>query len=648
MPMKISSYNYAAIALLLILIITHISRNTLKDRSSKSFFILLIQVLLTAIFDSYAVYYDNLGIGHVLAKYLFHGLYLYFHTLTSIFYLIYLISLTDTWHELKKEKWRIYALTIPFLLYNLIFLMGFIGGPRLYYIDTLAGDLYTRGETYYLGYVIGLVYIAYGTYYILRYKALFTTKWLITLFSPYIMIAVAMIIELKTPTMRIELLAEALAFLFIFSNIQKPEELSDIQTGLYNIDAFYNDCKKALLTDKPVTIIFIQMNNYSVMQRGLDYATSSLLKTQTGAFLKKTDKELKLQSGMYHRQGGHYYMMIPTIDETTLEKLKLRLLSYFSQEHTYGNMSLIPLSSFVQLDLGNDIKDFESLISFDNTGMKRLPDGQYFTASELFKQPYYKMAISLEKIITDAIKYDRFEVYYQPIYSIKDQRFNSAEALIRLKDPVYGFVPPDTFIPIAEKTGDISTITDFVFQNVCEFINSEEFKLLKIDYIEVNITVSMCMQPDLADRLLHYLDSKNIPYNRINLEITESGFAKDPEMLIRTLNYLSSKGIGISLDDYGTGYSDTRRIADAPLNIVKFDRGFIRDMSKPKMEYVIRDTIKMLKNLNVQVVAEGVEEQEELDKLIAMGCDYIQGYYYSKPIPKRAFMEFVYEQNKEL
>jgi len=253
----------------------------------------------------------------------------------------------------------------------------------------------------------------------------------------------------------------------------------------------------------------------------------------------------------------------------------------------------------------------------------------------------------LDSIIENAITNRKFHVYYQPIYSTKEERFNSAEALLRLIDDNYGFIPPDVFIPAAEKSGAIHKIGAYVLDEVCRFIASDDFSKLNIDYIEINLSVAQCMHKELPNLVLDTLKRYNVSPDKINLEITETAASFSQNIMAENIAKLNEAGIDFSLDDYGTGYSNIQRVSTLPLKIVKLDRTFVNVEDNPKMFIVLENTIKMLKDMEMEIVAEGIETEQLLNKFSDMKCEYIQGYYFSKPIPKHDFIAFISKHNKK-
>jgi len=273
----------------------------------------------------------------------------------------------------------------------------------------------------------------------------------------------------------------------------------------------------------------------------------------------------------------------------------------------------------------------------------------YFATSKKFKGKAtnaYSMDLSrlhsktyIERSIYDGLKNDRLEVYYQPIYSVVDGKLNGAEALVRLRDDEGNFVSPEDFIPIAEQNGAIFEIGKFVFTSVCETlskINLDDYNIKKID---INLSVIQCIQEDMYKQLIKIRNNYKIPSNYINLEVTETATINSPEVLLKNMKKLEDDGIELSLDDYGSGNSNISYILSLPFKMIKIDKGIVwKSFENPRADIALRETINMMKALGMKIVAEGVETEEQSKRLIELGCDYLQGYYYSRPVDRQSFL----------
>lgn len=254
---------------------------------------------------------------------------------------------------------------------------------------------------------------------------------------------------------------------------------------------------------------------------------------------------------------------------------------------------------------------------------------------------------NMEKLLNQALENGWVEVFYQPIFSTADRKFTAAEALVRLRDEQGKLVFPNDFIPIAEKNGKIIELGNAVFEKVCQFIKEKEPYKMGVQYIEVNLSVIQCSDERLADTCISIMEKYGVLPEYINLEITESASLKYREIFMNNIDRLRNYGISFSLDDFGTGHSNLNYIVDMPVDIVKFDRGmttaFFVDQ---KAHYVMEAAMHMIHGMDLEIVSEGIETEEQYLKLDEMGIAYIQGYYFSKPLPEKDFYDFVKERNQ--
>lgn len=259
----------------------------------------------------------------------------------------------------------------------------------------------------------------------------------------------------------------------------------------------------------------------------------------------------------------------------------------------------------------------------------------------------YRERYMVETQISDALEEDRVEVFYQPIYSNKEKRFTSAEALIRIRKKDGSLLAPGIFIPVAEKSGQIVELGDRVFEKVCQFLERLKDIDLGIHYVEVNLSVVQCEMENLAERLIAIIEKYGVDPSMINLEITETASIHTRTVLENNMKKLIDYGFTFSLDDFGKGESNLMYMVQMPVSIVKLDY----DMSKAffnseKAKHVVRAVINMAHKMNMKLVAEGIETKYELENIRKEGIDYIQGFYYAKPLPAKEFLKFIQDNNK--
>lgn len=241
--------------------------------------------------------------------------------------------------------------------------------------------------------------------------------------------------------------------------------------------------------------------------------------------------------------------------------------------------------------------------------------------------------MKIENNLREAIALDEFEIYYQPIMSLAEKRVTSFEALIRWNSKKLGFIYPDEFIGIAEKTGLINEIGFIVLEKSCKFISELNKKSDRKFSVAINISVIQLMEDHFANRVLSIIKKSGIPNHLVVLEITESMMLENNENILAKLFYLRNQQIGISLDDFGTGYSSFNNLIRLPLTSIKMDRSIMKDsISNEHVFTLLESIVTFAHKINVEVVAEGIEDIHYLEKSKALCADYLQGYHFSRPV----------------
>ena len=253
----------------------------------------------------------------------------------------------------------------------------------------------------------------------------------------------------------------------------------------------------------------------------------------------------------------------------------------------------------------------------------------------------------VENDMKHAMENGEFQVYLQPKYSTKEEKLSGAEALVRWIHPTRGFISPGRFVPIFEKNGFVLNLDDFMISEVAKQQAKWMSEGKELFPISVNISRAHFTRADLAEHICGIVDKYGVPHDKIELELTESAFFDDKEVLIKTVKKLKEYGFEISMDDFGAGYSSLNSLKEMPLDVLKLDAEFFRgEDDENRGEVIVGEAITLAKKLNMRIVAEGIETREQVDSLARMDCDLIQGYYFAKPMPISEFEERAYGDNK--
>lgn len=241
-----------------------------------------------------------------------------------------------------------------------------------------------------------------------------------------------------------------------------------------------------------------------------------------------------------------------------------------------------------------------------------------------------------------ALKEGQFLVYLQPKYRIRDDKLAGAEALVRWNHPEWGFQSPAEFIPLFEKNGFITQLDRFVWDKTCALLKEWDQKGYPSIPVSVNVSRADIYNADISNILMEIVEKYGLLPSRLHLEITESAYTENPDQIIETVNHLRKLGFVIEMDDFGSGYSSLNMLNQMPIDILKLDMKFIQsETAKPMNHGVLQFIIDLARWMHLSVVAEGVETKDQLERLMEAGCDYVQGYYFARPMPEDEFAELL-------
>ncbi len=427
--------------------------------------------------------------------------------------------------------------------------------------------------------------------------------------------------------------AGALGVLVIFFRLENPEYLTDAVTGLFNQDGLLLYARKLYNEQKPFSLMSIWWN-LGVSQADEGAREQAVM----AAFARRLPKLDNTR--VFKMADDEVWMIFEDMEhvDDTVEKVR-SFVEYGRRE--LGGMAQ---AAFTYMPDAAMVGDYQEMVHLMQYARWKSSDHSATNFKEVdfdFVEQMRKEK-SMEQMLDEAMKEDRIEVYYQPIFSTKAKKFVSAEALVRMRDRDGNLVPPGAFIAVAEANGKILQLGEIVFEKVCRFFTKEQLEQYGLHYIEVNLSVVQCGYPGLADDYIGIMEKYQIDPRYINLEITESASMAAKKTLLENMRRLMEYGVYFSLDDFGTGQSNLNYIVDMPVNIVKFDRemsqAFFQD---EKAKYVMNAAMQMIHGMKLKIVSEGIETEEQYLAMEELSIDYIQGYYFSKPLPEAAFLAFL-------
>jgi EAL domain-containing protein (putative c-di-GMP-specific phosphodiesterase class I) len=333
-------------------------------------------------------------------------------------------------------------------------------------------------------------------------------------------------------------------------------------------------------------------------------------------------------------------------DSTDLTDIAAKILESFGPTFTIDGQELGLSTSVGICTFPEDGADAPTLLSNADIAMYRAKEqgrNRYcFYAAEL--NHLSQERLSLEAGLRHALERNEIEVFYQPKIGFGNGRVTGVEALIRWRHPLLGLLLPDKFISLAEETGAIIAIGYWTLRRVCERARRWHDQGMPLS-VAVNLSASQFHQPELITQLAAILKQTGVAPHALELEITESMVMKDPERAVGVMDALRAMGVRLAIDDFGTGHSSLGYLKRFPINQLKVDRSFVRDLPHNTDDVAIaRAVIAMAHSLRMSVVAEGVEHQAQFDLLRAEGCDEFQGYFCRPPLEEDELMRFLAEE----
>lgn len=447
------------------------------------------------------------------------------------------------------------------------------------------------------------------------------------------------IVQVFNPTWLIESMGVSLMQLFIFLSVENPHEYNDMDiSGALNRHAFEMMLKEWCENGKGFFVVTFTLANSEILKNSV--GVSEVYNILGWAALKLTTV---LRSDYYHTSDNSISFIVK--HKACCEKL---IRSDFDKTEFSTSAGVRVNSSFrlsfIECPKYADSVDKITELMTHILGAKMRSERSILVVSGAVIDEINYLS-GVERLLQYAVKNDGLEVYYQPIYSTTKKKFLSAEALVRLKDrETLGFISPEIFIPMAERMGLISDLGNIVFENVCRFAQQSNIKQYGLEYIEVNISAVQSVDISLPDRLLDCMSKYGITSDFFNLEITETAAVEAGELLDLNMSRLKTMGCGFSMDDFGTGYSNLSQMANTGFDIIKLDKSLIWpcfDKNGEKPRTILDSCIAMINGLGISIVAEGVETKEQVDLLTSKGVEYLQGYYFAKPMNEHDYLNFL-------
>lgn len=417
----------------------------------------------------------------------------------------------------------------------------------------------------------------------------------------------------------------------------------DNLTGIYNREAFYRRAANIMQKDSgnEYVIVYLDISCFKAINDLFRMDTGNLILKTAGYYFQASVGEIGVCGRM---EADHFVMCLPkaALDmDTFLTGLDATVESLGISHNIQFYAGIYPVHD-VYLPV-------DQMCDRANLALRRIK-GNYMTRYAYYDDSMREQMLREQMIVRDmefALQAKQFCIHLQPIYSLKEDRIMRGEALVRWNHPVRGLIPPTEFISVFEHNGFIVRLDRFIWEEVCRLLKEQKERFGKVTPVSVNISRLNFYSADLLDFLMGLIGKYELEPWMLNLEITERAYTDNPHQLIPVVKAFRDKGFRVLMDDFGSGYSSLNMLKNLPVDVLKIDMSFAQELeTSERASSLMKFILELSKALQMEVVVEGVETKSQVEFLERIGGEEIQGYYYSKPMEAKQFMELLAETIK--
>lgn len=624
----------------LVLIINIVTTFTWSSRKERLFFLGALSCFLSCVFDIFSVFtishYNILptAVNTVISS-------LYFISLVLIPFSMAGYAYEVSYAYREKEKPIFYVLIAIFVAYLVIMILNLKTGWVFKFTPE-----YTRGSLRYITYIMTVVAMMFVEVMVIPNRSSMASKLYVTMILYPLVAFAVLLIQLFNERILCTGTASIAGILFAYMSIQFEMSQFDSITGLMTEKKLE---KHIMLKNNSGVLFVLSIDNMNMIQSTMKTSDLNRLMLSIGKEFTK-----HFQRYCYHISTDRFAAIGNSIEEV---KEYSKLISDFIINENENNKELSIPMEFYSAAVEFSKKKTPSSVSRESDAFSNIME----IINNLLRKAKYQGSrevsicdesilneMSRKRIIYEILKKeltpesDKFQVWYQPIYSIKDNKFVYMEALSRLLNTQLGNISPGEFIEVAESKGLISQLGNVAFQKICKFISEN---LDTVQGVSVNFSAEQISSPDIVQSVLSTIGEYNLEPSRIIIEITESMEMYSSEIVVNNIQELAAAGLKFYLDDFGTGFSNLSKVVSLPFSTIKMDRTLVLYMEQNPKNYILfENLVKTFKAASFNVLVEGVETEKQKQLVNKAGADYIQGFYYSRPLPPEECLQKLCEE----
>ena len=628
------NYLISAMIFLLLILYHFLGQRKLDERNSKTFLFFLIVGLMDVLLDFLCT---------ILITMARPGLCGLLELLLVILYLLQIlvpVAFYGYIHRLRNltdRQWfrRMTVASIPAVVMAVVVLSNHWHGWL--FTVTKAG-VYIRGPLYLGMYLLALCYVGAVALGSVLYAKQFGRKTVGVIWEFLLLAGTCAVIQMIYNDILMTSFGIALGISVLFLTINNPYGYTDSLTGVYDRKYFHEFLQPMIGRQRALHCVGVDVTCLRRINRMYGAEAGDSLLRQVASLLRGPDSSI----WVFRFGGSQFLAVVKTLREY---EMLLKSAKAFSNSTIQlgGNDSPIALTVSGVMNC-EEMGTCETIVAYIEYLNSLAPEKESSflvqSSAETLRGFHYQQMV--EDYLPAAIREDKFTVHYQPVYSIREGRYISLEALSRLRHPQLGYISPEVFIAAAERANCMTQIGLLQIHRICAFIRENRDRLPGIRNVKINLSPSELLNVQYCHQIIRVIRESGVDPSFLHIEVTESLATEYEEALYKIVGEFTQAGIGLCMDDFGAGYANLNAVLQLPFSIIKMDRSMLTNICENERNSILLEgIIRLCRSLGYQTVAEGVETKEELDKVTQLGIDMIQGYYFSRPLEAGSLLELL-------
>ena len=636
-------YDVCALLFLIVIMGRFFPMRRFPNRQNRLFGATLVLALIDLALDiasSYTIFYANRIPGWL--NYLVNMAFLTLQLALPVLMFYYMIVVAGVLLSRRQRFLYLVLPAIPAGLLMLVLLSTPFTGLIFRMTEVNGAVSYVHGPWFLLLYISGACYGLLTFIFTLYHRDHLRKRQYFAILWSLLVILTAILIQAAYPNYLLTGAAIVISILIMFFSLYNPETMLDLISGLYNYSALTAFLDDRLQERRTCWLIAIDIAGIRHINSSFGIHAGNELLQQVGDFFHQLGADV----WSFRMIGTRLLIVVPTAErcQEVIRHARQRFSGHWPLNGRQVSL-LVTIRYFEATDFFQTPEDIINLIdvAYADIGPNGLGSVKSIHA-DLLQQTRRQQRV--ESAIRRALMTGTgFELYYQPLFDVMEKSFHYAEALLRLNSPELGRISPAEFIPVAERTGLIFPIDELVISMACDFLRrSAEGDSIRLDTLAVNLSAAELFQDSSHSLLQKAVRGNGIPPQTLCFEVTETAAAVHHDVLAKFMDRLIGEGYRFALDDFGTGFANLSQVAKLPFAVIKLDPSLLFNLDE-RSSIFFEDLLRMFARMGLQTVVEGVETAEQAARVNRIGSDYIQGFYYARPMPEAEFLAFMCSQS---